>query len=136
MTAAPIPPTGNLTADDVAWAHELAASFITTALVLSEGSPTTDPADDTIDLRDGAAAAAVDPTTPDPATEAIYAAARSQALSVNTADGLGADRWLASMFFLAAHSAALLRQLAEVKGISSEALWQEMLLRRAGRTTS
>lgn len=124
MTAAPTPPTGDLNADDVAWAHELAASLITTALVLS--------GDEVIDLRDDATPP--DPTSADPHAESIYAAARSQALSVVTSDGLGADRWLASMFFIAAHSAALLRQLAEVKGITADALWQEMLLRRAGRS--
>lgn len=102
------PPTPNLGSDDIAWANELAATMITTALAVSA-------IDDNVEA------------------EPLYAAARAAALAVDTADGLGADRWLAAMFFLSAHSAALLRQLGRVQGMAGEELWQDLLIRRAGR---
>jgi hypothetical protein len=102
------PPAGPLDADDIAWANELAATMITTALAVAS-IPDNDEA------------------------EPLYEAARGHALTVETADGRGADRWLAAMFFLSAHSAALLRQLARNQGTAAEQLWQELLLRRAGR---
>jgi hypothetical protein len=104
----PTHPAGPLDADDIRWANDLAAAMITTALAVAS-IPDNDEA------------------------EPLYAAARGQALAVETADGRGADRWLAAMFFLSAHSAALLRQLGRARGLAAEELWQELLLRRAGR---
>lgn len=68
--------------------------------------------------------------TEDDEAEPIYAAARSHALSVRTDDGLGADRWLAAMFFISAHAAGLLRQLARHEHTAPPELWQRLLLRR------
>jgi hypothetical protein len=103
------PPTGGLESSDIAWARELAATMVTTALAVAG--------------------------TDDAEAEPIYAAARSQALSVKTDDGLGADRWLAAMFFVAAHAAGLLRQLSKHERSDATALWQHLLLRRADRPT-
>lgn len=101
-------PSGPLSADDIRWATELAASMITTALAVVDA--------------------------PDDEAEPLYRAAREHALSVSTADGLGADRWLASMFFLSAHSASLLRRLARYEDTTADELWRSLLLRRAGRS--
>jgi len=95
---------------DLAWAMELAASLVTTALAVS--------------------------TSDDEQAEPIYAAARSQALSVRTDDGLGADRWLAAMFFVGAHAAALLRRLGRHEGLDPDELWQSLLLRRIADRSS
>ena len=98
------PPTGSLSADDIAWARELAASMITTALAVASSDDTE--------------------------AEPVYTAARSQALSVRTDDGLGADRWLAAMFFVSAHAAGMLRQLSQHEQCNPTELWQQILLRR------
>jgi hypothetical protein len=103
-----MPSAEPLDADDIAWANELAATMITTALAVAS-------------IPDNEVA------------EPLYEAARGQALAVETSDGRGADRWLAAMFFLSAHSAALLRQLARAQGTEASQLWQDVLLRRAGR---
>ena len=103
MTASP-PPSAELSSGDIAWARELAASMITTALAVASSDDAT--------------------------AEPVYAAARSQALSVRTDDGLGADRWLAAMFFISAHTAGMLRRLARHEGAPATDLWQSTLLRR------
>ncbi len=99
-----VPPTGELEAGDIAWARELAASMITTALVVANSD--------------------------DEEAEPVYAAARSQALSVRTDDGMGADRWLAAMFFISAHAAGMLRRIGQHEHHEPAAVWQNMLLRR------
>lgn len=103
------PPSGQLDADDISWATELAASMITTALAVADSCD-------------------------DDEAEPLYCAVRGQALSVLTTDGLGADRWLAGMFFISAHAASLLRQLARHENTTPDELWRTLLLRRAGRT--
>lgn len=104
MSFTPPPPGAALRAEDLAWARGLAASMVTTALAVASSD--------------------------DDEVEPIYAAARRHALSVRTEDGLGADRWLAAMFFVSAHAAGLLRQLARHEHTTPPELWQRLLLRR------
>ncbi|MCC6435047.1 MAG: hypothetical protein IT196_08470 [Acidimicrobiales bacterium] len=106
----PPPPNGTLDNDDIAWARELAATMITAALAVANSD--------------------------DAEAEPVYAAARSQALSVRTDDGMGADRWLAAMFFISAHAAGLLRQLGRHDNIEPAAVWQNVLLRRYEKPSS
>lgn len=109
MTALP-PPSDTLTAEDIAWARELAATMITAALAVASSD--------------------------DAEAEPIYAAARSQALSVRTDDGMGADRWLASMFFISAHAAGMLRQLGQHESAEPAAIWRNILMRRMENPSS
>lgn len=109
MSSSTPPPSAALEAEDIAWARELAASMVTTALAVA--------------------------CSDDEEAEPVYAAARSHALSVRTDDGLGADRWLAAMFFVSAHAAGLLRHLARHEQTNPAELWQQLLLRRLERPT-
>ncbi len=95
---------------DLAWAKNLAASLVTAALAVAGGD--------------------------DPVAEPVYNAAREQALSVPSEDGLAADRWLAAMFFVAAHAAGLLRQLGRHQNLEPEQLWRRLLLRRLSNETT
>jgi hypothetical protein len=100
-----VPSPDQLDADDLGWARELATVMITATMEMVDPRHGTDP-------------------------EAMYAAARDHALSVRQDDGRGADRWLAAMFFLAAHSAGLVRQVARHEAREPAELWQATLLRR------
>ncbi len=102
------PPQGAeaLTADDQQWARDLANSMITAALAMV----------DTEDLS---------------APDALFAAVRSAALDVRTSDGLAAERWMLTMWFLAARSAGLLGRIAEHEDVPAEAAWQAIVLHSA-----
>ncbi|MFN0030370.1 MAG: hypothetical protein ACKV2O_24715 [Acidimicrobiales bacterium] len=111
MGTTPTPPTppmptpgAELSAEDIAWARELAAAMITTALEVAGND--------------------------DQQAEPLYAAARSHALSVRTDDSLGAERWLATMFFISAHAVSVLRDLSAVDGRPAGDLWRSRLLHR------
>lgn len=103
------PSADDLDPADLAWAKELAATLVTAALAVAGGD--------------------------DPTAEPIYRAARAQALSVRSDDGLAPDRWLAAMFFVAAHTVALLRQLGRHQDVEPEQLWRSLLLRRLSTET-
>ncbi len=109
MSAIPSPET-SLNSGDIAWARDLAAAMITTALAVATHDNTE--------------------------AEPIYGAARSQALSVRTDDGLGAERWLAAMFFISAHAASMLRQLARHESATPPELWQNLLLSRLDKPSA
>lgn len=95
-----------LTAEDRQWARDLANSMITTALAMVEAEDVS-------------------------ATEALYAAVRSAALDMQTDDGLGAERWLLTMWFLAARSAGLLGRIAVLEDVPAKAAWQAVALQSA-----
>lgn len=92
-----------LSDDDIIWALDLARTMITTAITVASS--------DDDDARP------------------VYEAARQHALSVNTSDGRGADRWLAAMLFIAAHASGFASVVARHENSTAEQVWQQRLLR-------
>lgn len=98
-----------LDVDDRAWSKALGDAMITSALA---------------SYLSGGGAAMHD----------LHSAVRAQALDVNTADGLGAERWLLAMHHLAARSAGLIAELARRMERDPQDLWSEVLLRIHGNS--
>lgn len=91
--------TAPFTAADYKWANELADAMVTSTLAMSANN-------DRDEVRP------------------LYEAVRALAFEVRTDDGLGQERWLLAMYYLAARSAGLLERVATLEAVDPSALWQ------------